>query len=317
MKKSRAAFTLVELLVASCVACLLGGIIYTMGSEALFSFSRNMSLNRCYSEARSSMDRVGGLMQSAGHLPVLLNEDGSVWASNTLTPSAGNVKATEAAGVRFYHVSIVPTFDITTCTTTGNSMAIAVANAAAAPKIGDLLTVATVGFQGIVSTVSASGASATLTFTNMAGTTAATIGSLCASSNTITDLSPYYCLVYNRVAFIAVSTPALSSPSAAPTSSNVSAATATELRYYSDANILTNYKVIAHLVLNQNDLQEVFIQRPRPFQILNSPAVTVTLCTQSPDYTNRSATISDANTFTRVQSTLSSRCPTLLTTGPF
>lgn len=315
MKKSRAAFTLVELLVAACVSVLLAGIIYTMGSEALFSFSRNVSLNRAYSEARNSMDRIGELMQSAGNIPVLLNEDGSNWGSTAIT-GAPNGLATRAAGMRFYRYSTQPSYDITTCLTTGNTMQVAVPAGGTAPKVGDLVAINAVGFQGIVATVSGTGV-ATMTFTNMSKVTATTIASLCSANTTSTpDLSSYYCLLYNHVAFIAVSTPALTSPAAAPTTSNAVASTATELRYYPDFNVLGTYKVIAHLVINQTDVEEALIQRPRPFQLLSKPTVTVTLCEQAPDYNKRTRDISDAITFDRVQSSLGSRCPLLLN-GPF
>ena len=281
MKNSRAAFTLTEILIAAAISVVLAGIIYTMGSEALFSFARNVSLNRGYSEARSTMDRIGELVQSAGHTPVLLNEDGSLWSTSSLATSP-TMNATEAAGIRFYCYGTQPSYDITTCTTTGNTMKVAVPAGTASPKVGDVVAINAVGFQGIVASVAGTNP-VTLTFTNMSGVAAATIASLCSSnSSSITDLSPYYCLLYNRVAFVAVSMPALASPSAAPTAANAVAATTTELRYFSDANVMTNYKVIAHLVLNQNDLQEKFILRPRPFQVLATPTVTVTLCEQAP-----------------------------------
>ena len=314
-KKSRAAFTFVEMLVATAVSAVLGGIIYTMGSEALFSFSRNVSLNRAYSEARSSMDRIGTLLQASGHVPVLLNEDGSLWAT-TASNGVPGTNPSEAAGVRFYCYGSQPSYDITTCTTTGNTMAVAVPAKIAAPKIGDVVAINAVGFQGIVASVTGT-TIVTMTFTNMSGTAATSIASLCSSnSSSVTDLSSYYCLLFNRVAFIAVSTPALGNPAAVPTAANAVPATATELRYYSDANVLTKYKVIAHLTLNQTDAQETLIKRPRPFQVLATPTVTVTLCEQAPDYTNRAPIISDATTFTRVQSSFGSRCPLLLT-GPW
>lgn len=317
MRRSRAAFTLIEVLVASCVSVLLGGIIYTMGSEALFSFSRNISLSRCYFDARSTIDRLGAAMQSAGHTPVLINEDGTLWTST----QAGNVPGTNptsAAGVRFYGYNTQPSYHITSCNSSGSTMTIALPNAASLPKKGDLVTINAVGFQGIVSNTPTGTTSTSLSFTDMYGVSQ-TIGTLCnpdiTTSTDITTLQSY-CLLFNRVAFIAVSTPALSNPAAAPAIGNVVAATSTELRYYSDANVLTKYKVLAHLVIDQSDTQEKFIVRPRPFEILASPTVTTTLCVQSPDYTNRTSVISDATTFTRMQTSLASRCPLLLQ-GPY
>ena len=316
MKKSRAvaAFTLVEVLVAACVSCVLAGIIYTMGSEALFSFCRNLSVNRCYSDARGSLDRIGNALQSAGHVPVLLNEDGSAWASTALA-STPAMNATSAAGMRFFCNGTMPTFKMTSCSSGSTTMTITIPAGGLLPKNGDLVSIGAVGFQGIVSGTPTGTTSMTLSFTDQTGT-AQSIGNLCSPAiTTTTDITATqnYCLLYNRVAFIAVSSPALTSPAAAPTAGNTSAATSTELRYYPDANVLTKYKVIARLVINQTDPQEKFIQRPRPFQIISSPTVTTTLCVQAPDYSNRVNVISDASSFTRVQTSLGSRCPLLLT----
>ena len=317
MKKSRAAFTLAELLVAAAVSTVIASVIYTLGSDALFAFARNMSTNRCYSEARAAMDRISSLVQSAGHTPVLVNEDGTAWSSSTL-PSTS--KATqEAPGVRFYRLASQPSYAITSCASSGSTMTVTLPSGADAPKVGDVVLIGAVGFQGIVSSVTGSGTSYTLKFTDMNGVSQ-TIGILCNPDiTTATDItaSQNYCLIFNRVGFIAVSTPALASPAAAPSASNISIATATELRYYPNFNDLTTYKVIGHLVIDQSDSEESYIQRPRPFQINASPAVSVTLNDLALDYTNRTRNISYATMYTQVQSSFGARSPRLLSQGPF
>ena len=68
-----AGFTLMELMVSSAIACFIGIIIYTVATENLVAFEKNFSINRSYGDGRRSLDRLGIAMQSAGHVPILID----------------------------------------------------------------------------------------------------------------------------------------------------------------------------------------------------------------------------------------------------
>ena len=104
MRRS-AAFTLVEILVATCLSSVVGLIVYGVASEGLTSFARNVSINRSYSNARQSIDRISIAMQSAGHTPILVTNTGTDVPSGT---------ATTAAGIRFWRYNSTPLYYINT-----------------------------------------------------------------------------------------------------------------------------------------------------------------------------------------------------------
>ena len=275
------AFTLAELLVAAAASVFLASIIYTAGSEMLLSFARNISINRSYSDARITLERIAQTMESAGHTPVLINADGLTLA--TTTP---------AAGIRFYRMNPKPSFIIASGTTAGNTLPITVPTGMGAPAVGDLMTIPLLGFQGLVTAVSSSGSSATLTF----GSTIAAgcVPALTSTTNFATTTCS--CLQYTQVAFVVVGT---------------------QLRYYPRAatttaafNTASNYKVIANVVASPTNANQLL-----PFSLGPAPTISITLCAEGPDY-NHVSNIHTANTFTQMQTSLGPRNPILLR-GPF
>ena len=115
MKRARtAAFTLIELLMAAGASTILAGIIYTVASEGLFSFARNASINRAFSEARNSIDHITANLQSAGYTPVLLDATGAVATSATAA----------AQGVRFYRYGGLPAYDIPSGKTSDSTLVV-------------------------------------------------------------------------------------------------------------------------------------------------------------------------------------------------
>lgn len=316
MKRHPRAFTIVELLIATGVSVVLSGIIYTVGSEALASFARNISINRSYTDARLSLERIGNAMQSAGHTPILVDSTG-VTASGT-----------QAAGIRFYRYGFSPTYTIASGSSTGTTMAITVAVGQNVPDEGDLVVIPQIGFQGTATDVSSSLADDSInksgSSVNATITFAGSINSGCVPATTATTnftSASYSCQIYRQVAFIAV-------PPAGGVSTSV-----TQLRYYPHAmsassagaacgglstnnnatafNTPANYKVIASLPLNGTSAQ---IQ---PFQLLaaNAPTVTITLCAEGPDYNKRG--LNSANTFSQMRTSLASRLPPRTLRGPF
>ena len=279
--RRREAFTLIELLMAAAASVFLASIIYTAGSEMLLSFARNISINRSYSDARITLERIAQTMESAGHTPVLINADGLTLA--TTTP---------AAGIRFYRMNPKPSFLITSGTTAGSTLPITLPTGVGAPSVGDLITIPVIGYQGLVTAVSTSGTTATLTF----GSTIAAgcVPTLTSTTNFATTTCA--CLQYTQVEFVAVGTQLRYYPRAATTAAAFSTT--------------TNYKVIAYLLAKPTNANQLL-----PFSLGPSPTISITLCAQGPDYNNVS-NIHSANTFTQMQTCLGPRNPLLLR-GPF
>jgi prepilin-type N-terminal cleavage/methylation domain-containing protein len=268
-----AGFTLMELMVSAAVACFVGIIIYAVATENLVAFEKNFSINRSYSDGRRSLDRLSVEMQSAGHVPVLVDATG---ASTSTTP---------APGIRFWRYSSNPEYLITTPTLTSTSITISLiapgtsSTVILPPVVGDMITVAGLGFQAQVVTVAASGSSAVLTFSGtVVNNTSPTLTTL--PNGTLS------CLDWHSVAFITVGT---------------------QLRYYSTfisgtSNVNTTpYEVITNLIPNAPAL---------PFSLGPSPSVNIDLYTQAPEYNNRN--LNTADTYTYLCTALSPRNPALL-----
>ena len=202
--RRRAAFTLIELLIAASISSVVGLVIYGVASEGLVDFARNTSINRSYSNARQAIDRISIAMQSAGHTPLLVDATG---ADTTTTPGAG---------IRFWRYSSTPLYYLTTAPTlTATTLTVSlikpgtISTALAAPVAGDMITIAALGFQAPISSVSSSGTSATLNFTNTvaANTNPTLTASSLATANTAaanTVGGKMSCLDWTSVAFIAV-----------------------------------------------------------------------------------------------------------------
>ena len=301
MRKRRrsAAFTFTEIMISMTLAGVLGSIIYLVSTEALASFARNASINRSYTDARITIDRLAQTIASAGHVPILVDTNG---APTTVSP---------AAGIRFYRANPNSNYQITAGLTNSSNVSIVIklASGQTMPGVNDICTIPTLGYQGIVSSYFAYGSGYNLTFTHL-------VSADCSPPATTTiDLSnpQLYTQSWTQVAFIVVGN---------------------QLRYYSHArsvandtaavfNNPTNYDV-AHLVnlasaaYNSSGTAATPLL---PFSVVNSPTVTVQLYAQNPDYSNRTTAISNnigsANTYTFMQSSLGPRSPTTTVRAPY
>jgi hypothetical protein len=278
MKTSRSnrAFTLMELMVSCAVACFVGLIIFEVGTENLVAFEENFSINRSYGDARRSLDRLAIEMQSAGTVPTLIDATG---ATTSTTP---------APGIRFWRYGSTPEYLMTTPTLTSTSITISLIEPGTAgttntimhaPAVNDMITVAGLGFQAQVVSVSSSASSAVLTFSG-------TVASNTSPTLTTLPTGTLSCLDWRSVAFIAVGN---------------------QLRYYSTfisgtTNVNTApYEVITNLIPSAPAL---------PFSLGPSPSVNIDIYAQAPDYNNRG--LNTADTYTYLQTALAPRNPTLL-----
>ncbi len=288
-KRFRAAFTLVELMVSSAVACGVGLIAYSVATENLVAFEKNFSINRSYGDARRSLDRIAVAMQSAGHVPVLIDATG---ASTTTSP---------APGIRFWRNSSTPCYPITTPAAASTSITLTLAQPGTTspnispPIVGDMITIPLLGFQAQCTAVTSTGTTATVSFaTSIASKTSPAITSVPTTASvinnggqTVQQTIQYTCLDWRSVAFIAVGN---------------------QLRYYSNfisgtSNVNTaHYEVIAYLIPTAPTL---------PFSLGSPPSINIDLYAQAPDFSNTSH-VSTADTYTYLETALSPRNPTLL-----
>ena len=303
---------MVELLISSALFCALGLIIYGVASEGLFAFSRNVSINRSYLEARRSLDRIGLALQTAGSTPVLTNATGAT------------VSTTPAAGIRFWSCNGYPVYDITiTPALTDKTLTISLAPPGStgssqvnqsAPLVGDLITVPALGFQGLVTGVTSTSNSAVLTFANTVAanspTSLASIPKTVGSNGTGATIQ-YACLDWQPVAFIVVGT---------------------QLRYYprftygtTSLNTASNYQVLTNLLpavpsqeytVSLSSTNGVTTTPALPFSLGPTPSVNVGLYAQAPDYNNRTRDIGSANTYTYLQAAFSPRNAGMLSSPP-
>ena len=298
--RRRRAFTLVEMSVAIAVFSVVGLITYGVASEGLFAFSRNISINRSYSEARRAMDRIGGYLQTAGYTPQLIDATGA----NTLT--------SPAAGIRFWRFSDTPTYNVTTPALTASSLTIDLRNPANTavilppPVVGDLLTISSLGFQATITGVTTTANTATVTF---AGTVASvghissvpTSSSVTSTVGTVVTTSSitiqYTCTDWHPVAFIAVGTQLRYYPTFIPGTTALATA--------------ANYRVMTNLTASVGGNPP-----PLPFTLGPAPTVNVDLYAEAPDYNNRTSVVGSANTYTYLATAFSPRNPALLTNPP-
>lgn len=290
-RRRRAAFTLVEALVSTVVASLLGGIVYVVAVEAVTSFARNVSINRSYTEARMTLDRIAQTVGSAGHTPILIDANGATTANSP------------AAGIRFYRANPASSYKVATGSTgpysSNKSVDIQLVTGQTLPAAKDLAVIPTLGYQGTINSVVANGSNYTLNFTN-------TLVTDCSPTPTaVTSLVGLYIQTYTQVSYVVVGN---------------------QLRYYPQAKSVAvdgtafsstaNYQVLVSLVSSAVGPNGNAAATLTPFSIVNSPTVQVQLYAENPDYNNRTAgrpnSVNAANTYTFMQCSLGARSPVLL-----
>ncbi len=297
------AFTLVELLVAVGISSIVGMIIYGVASEELAAFARNVSINRSYSNGRQSIDQVAISMQSAGHVPVLIDATGT-----DISPApALNVPS---AGIRFwrnttssaYPISSVVALTSTSITLSLSDPTTSPATPLAAPVVGDMITIPVLCFQARVTSVSGGVGTATVSFSGtVVSNTSPTLTAANLVIATTNGANSYTgkmtCLNWTSTAFIAVNN---------------------QLRYFpkfisgtTSVSTPTNYHVLTYLTASLGTAAT-----PLPFSLGPTPSINVDLYAEAPDYNNRTTIagttngfvgLNTANTYTYLQTALSTR----------
>lgn len=298
--RSKAGFTFVEAMISLSLSGLLAGMIYVIATESLTSFARNVSINRSYTDAHQTLDRIAQTVGTAAHTPVLIDANGATTAS------------TPAAGIRFYRSLPQTNYKITLGSTgpysANKSLTIQLAAGQTPPAAKDIAVIPTLGYQGTIASVVTSGTTAVLTFSN-------TLATDCTPALTsvvdLTTPTPYYIQTYTQVSYVVVA----------------NQYGIYQLRYYPSAKTLAgdgtavfnntnSYQVLVNLVSSAYNSGGTAVNPQLPFSIINSPTVQVQLYAANPEYNNRTSTgltfVNASNTYTYMQCSLGARSPVLL-----
>ncbi|MEQ1861956.1 MAG: prepilin-type N-terminal cleavage/methylation domain-containing protein [Chthoniobacteraceae bacterium] len=153
------AFTLVELLVASGVVAVLGGVIVALINASMILYGQNVSTNRTLWDSVSSTEKLLFKVTAAAEVPVLVDAAGATVSGNG-----------PAEGIRFFSPKSSRAYAVPVAVpATAMSFTITKTAAQPAPQAGDKITMADLGFKGLISSVSASGSSYTIWFASSVG----------------------------------------------------------------------------------------------------------------------------------------------------
>ena len=294
-------------MVAVGVSSIVGLIIYGVASEQLTAFARNVSINRSYSNARQSIDHIAISLQSAGHVPVLVDATGADLTGPTL--------GTQAAGIRFWRNATSSSYPITSAIAlTSTSITLSLSDPTTspatpllAPVVGDMLTIPVLCFQATVTSVSSGGGTAVVSFSGTVvsntSPTLTTSALATASAGALkTQTGKMSCLNWNSVAFIAVNN---------------------QLRYFpkfikgtTNVNTAAGYRVLTYLTSTASAGNPLL-----PFSLGQTPTINLDLFAEAPDYNKRttlagtangSVGLDTSNTYTYVQTALAPRNSSLV-----
>lgn len=295
--RSSKAFTLVESLVACTLLGTVGAIIYTLANAGLLSFARNLSINKSYEDARSTLEWIALYVQSAGQMPTLLEADGD------------SVSGTgPAAGILVYRLLNSPTYTNQSAVSFDATYLTAIiATGQAVPRAGDLVlftsldTTRAQGFQAKISSVGTpSGNTVRLNFSNTVGSSSQPV----VTSGTAIPANARF-QIFSRVAIIAAG------------------AQGKELRYYPFVRTVAadgqtafdnpaNYTVLANLVPPDRNNNASFCL-PFSFPDANRSLLDVDLRCELPTYNRQSkGGLDPFNYFSPAQCSYAPRSPNLL-----
>lgn len=153
------AFTLPELMIGLAVTLLVGGIIYLLFNAGMMLYTQNVSLGQTHSGGLEATERLFLDIAQADEVPVLTDDTGATLGDNG-----------PAAGIRFYNLGSSRTYGIPSAVgATVSSMTVTRTTVQPAPQIGDKISMADLGFQGMITAISSSGTSHTISFASAIG----------------------------------------------------------------------------------------------------------------------------------------------------
>lgn len=152
--RSAAAFTLVEMMVATCVVGILGVVSFALLNLGTTLYTQNVSIGQTHSGGLNATEKLMLKVAAADEVPVLADEAGATQNGNG-----------PAAGVRFYALASAQAYPVPSgVSATDTSFTITPSVNRPAPMVGDKITMSDLGFQGVITSVSPSGSNYTVGF---------------------------------------------------------------------------------------------------------------------------------------------------------
>ncbi len=156
---SKHAFTLVETMIGTVIFALLGGIVYTLLNLGMTLYAQNVSLGQTHSNGLEATEKLYLEIAAAEETPELTDDTGASLAGNG--PSAG---------VRFYNLGSPLTYQvILPVSAAAYSITITKTGTQPQPLPGDKITMADLGFQGVITSITNVGGTHTLWFATPIG----------------------------------------------------------------------------------------------------------------------------------------------------
>ena len=158
-RQSDNAFTLVETMIGTVIVVLLGGIVYTLLNLGMTLYAQNVSLGQTHSNGLEATEKLYLKIAAAEETPALTDDTGATLTGNG--PSAG---------VRFYNLGSPLTYQvIVPVSAAAYSMTLSKTGIQPQPQVGDKITMADLGFQGVITSITSLAGTHTLWFASPIG----------------------------------------------------------------------------------------------------------------------------------------------------
>jgi hypothetical protein len=146
-------------MVALGVVAIVGGVVFTLLNVGMTLYAQNVAINRTHAGGLISTERLLLDIAAASEAPALVNDTGATVTGNG-----------PAAGIRYFSPASSRAYPVSSAVSAA-AMSFAITKTATqpAPQAGDKLTMADLGFQGVITSVSGSGSSYTVGFASSVG----------------------------------------------------------------------------------------------------------------------------------------------------
>ena len=157
--RSKAAFTLVELIIYASLTVIIGAVAYSALRTGTVLSAKNVSINRSHDALRGALDRLSRQIQTSRNVPTLLDATGNVVASG----SAAGIRYDCTIGEPYVVAPVLTAGSITsTDTTLVVYRSVTATGAPPIPRVKDALIIDTpsgVSMRGLITGVTADTAS--------------------------------------------------------------------------------------------------------------------------------------------------------------
>lgn len=270
-KSSRSAYTLVELMVTSAVALLVGGMIFYVFITGLTLYAKNTAVNSAHQQARAGVEQMLANVHGSVSIPQLVDNNLQAVAAITTTTPPESVSR-PGISMQLYEAGPFPV----TANASATDTSIVLDSGSYVPAANSRLNITPHNIElDVVSSSIVSGTKRRYNFATAIGTDVTISGSGeddeedddkgKGTSYIITAL------MTRRISYAVVRT------------SKATESFLGELRYY-PTNSLTNYKVVARNITSENPFSIPVSQNGT---LLNRSVAAIQLSTVEPQFTNR------------------------------